>query len=115
MNQQLQFKPFVKSLIRKNQKTLSYLSQNELEAECWSAVATAISRWDGSKGHLSSWVYTTVTGRIKDLKKRPVFKTHNYMQVELSQIEATGRIAPALVFFAGPLIRKSMIFTSDQG
>jgi DNA-directed RNA polymerase specialized sigma24 family protein len=97
MNQQLQFKPFVKSLIRKHQATLSYLSKNELEAECWSAVATAISRWDGSKGHLSSWVYTTVTGRIKDLKKRPVFKTHNYMQVELSQMEATGNSSPSTI------------------
>lgn len=95
MNQQLQFKPFVKSLIRKHQAALSYLSRNELEAECWSAVAKAISRWNGSKGHLSSWVYAIVTGRIKDLKKRPVFKTHNYMQVELSQMEAGGKNSPS--------------------
>ena len=97
MNQSLQFRPFVKTLIRKHQPALNQLSQKELEAECWSAVAAAISRWDGSKGHLSSWVYATVTGRIKDLKKRPVAKTHYYMQVELSQMEATGKNSPSAI------------------
>ena len=97
MNQSLQFGAFVKTLIHKHQNTLSYLSKKEIEAECWSAVATAISRWDGSKGHLRSWVYSTVIGRIKDLKKRPVSKTHHYMQVELSKMEKTVKNNPCAI------------------
>ena len=94
MKHSLQFGPFVKALIRKHQAAVSNLSPQEIEAECLSAVATSISRWDGSKGHLRSWVYSTVIGRIKDLKKRPVSKTHHYMQVELSKIEKTGKHNP---------------------
>jgi DNA-directed RNA polymerase specialized sigma24 family protein len=65
-----QFKYFVKSTIRKNQAALPDLSREEIESECWLAVAIAVERWDGSKGKLSSWVYTVVTGRMKDLRKR---------------------------------------------
>jgi DNA-directed RNA polymerase specialized sigma24 family protein len=69
-----QFKYFVKSTIRKNQAALQDLSREEIESECWLAVAIAVERWDGSKGKLSSWVYTVVTGRMKDLRKRPPLK-----------------------------------------
>jgi hypothetical protein len=69
-----QFKCFVKSIIRKNQAALPDLSREEIDSECWLAFAIAVERWDGSKGKLSSWVYTVVTGRMKDLRKRPPLK-----------------------------------------
>jgi hypothetical protein len=70
-----QFASLVKITGRKNQASLPALTQKEIEAECWCAVAAAIHRWDGSKGKLYSWVYTAVTGRIKDLRKRPTIIT----------------------------------------
>jgi hypothetical protein len=77
MNYANQFVSLVKITARKNQATLPELTQKEIEAECWCAVAAAIHRWDGSKGKLYSWVYTAVNGRIKDLRKRPTIITTN--------------------------------------
>lgn len=54
--------------------TLQDFSHCDIEAECWAAMAIAIQSWDGSKGKLSSWIYTAVTGRIKDLRKRPAIQ-----------------------------------------
>ena len=79
MDYTLQFKGFVKSTVRKNTAVLPNLTQKEIETECWAALAVAIHRWDGSKGKLSSWVYAAVTGRMKDLRKRPA------SQPEISQ------------------------------
>jgi DNA-directed RNA polymerase specialized sigma24 family protein len=70
-----QFVSLVKKTARKNQGTLPEITQKEIEAECWVAVAAAIHRWDGSKGKLYSWVYTAVIGRMKDLRKRPTLIT----------------------------------------
>jgi DNA-directed RNA polymerase specialized sigma24 family protein len=71
MNYTKQFKGFVKRVAWKNQTALPDLTLTEIEAECWTALAAAIQRWDGSKGKLYSWIYTNVTGRMKDLRKRP--------------------------------------------
>ena len=59
----------------------------ELEAECWTAVAAAVQRWDGSKGKLSSWVYTTVSGRMKDLRKQLVSQKYSQLNLEVPLME----------------------------
>jgi hypothetical protein len=71
MNDLSQFKAFVKKIAWKNKAALPGLDLKEIEAECWTALILAIYRWDGAKGKLSSWIYTAVTGRMKDLRKRP--------------------------------------------
>jgi DNA-directed RNA polymerase specialized sigma24 family protein len=65
-----QFRKLVKKTARKNCASLSDLTIKEIESECWAAVAMAIQRWNGSKGKLTSWVYTALTGRMKDLRKK---------------------------------------------
>jgi DNA-directed RNA polymerase specialized sigma24 family protein len=65
-----QFRKLVKKTAQKNRVVLTDLSIQEIESECWVAVAMAIQRWNGSKGKLFSWVYTTLTGRMKDLRKK---------------------------------------------
>jgi hypothetical protein len=83
-----QFVSLVKKTARKNQATLLEMTQKEIEAECWVAVAAAIHKWDGSKGKLYSWVYIAVIGRMKDLRKRPVFNLSNCQEyIELPAIE----------------------------
>jgi DNA-directed RNA polymerase specialized sigma24 family protein len=71
MNDTSQFIALIKKITWKNAAALPDFTQKELEAECWAALVIAMSRWDGSKGKLSSWIYTAVTGRMRDLKKRP--------------------------------------------
>jgi DNA-directed RNA polymerase specialized sigma24 family protein len=65
-----QFRKLVKKTAHKNRAVLTDLSIQEIESECWVAVAMAMQRWNGSKGKLFSWVYTTLTGRMKDLRKK---------------------------------------------
>jgi DNA-directed RNA polymerase specialized sigma24 family protein len=87
MDYTLQFNQLVNSMIKNNHGALNSFSRKELEAECWAAVAAAVQRWDGSKGKLSSWVYTIVTGRMKDLRKRLVSKTYNQINFEVPLME----------------------------
>jgi DNA-directed RNA polymerase specialized sigma24 family protein len=65
-----QFRKLVKRTAQKNRATLTDLSIQEIESECWVAVSMAMQRWNGSKGKLYSWVYTTLIGRMKDLRKK---------------------------------------------
>jgi DNA-directed RNA polymerase specialized sigma24 family protein len=83
MDYTLQFNQLVNSMIKKNHAALKNFSRKELEAECWTAVAAGVQRWDGSKGKLSSWVYTIVTGRMKDLRKQLVSKTYSQLNFEI--------------------------------
>ena len=78
-----QFTAFVKGTAWKNKAALPNLSIEEIETECWTALALAIYRWDGSMGKLSTWIYTAVTGRMKDLRKRPDIQ--HYMNQEYSE------------------------------
>jgi hypothetical protein len=71
MNDTPRFNGFIKTIAWKNAAALPDFTQKEIEAECWSALIIAMSRWDGSMGKLSSWIYTAVTGRMRDLRKRP--------------------------------------------
>ena len=71
MDYTIQFNAFIKTIAWKNAAALPDFTQKEIEAECWSALIIAISRWDGSMGKLSSWIYTSVYGRMRDLRKRP--------------------------------------------
>jgi len=87
MDYTLQFKQLVNAMIKKNHGALNSFSRKELEAECWTAVAAGVQRWDGSKGKLSSWVYTTVSGRMKDLRKQLVSKKYNQLNLEVPLIE----------------------------
>lgn len=70
MDYSIQFKRLIASIAWKNLSVLPDLSQREIEMECWIAAAIAIRSWDGAKGKLSSWIYTAVTGRMKDLRKK---------------------------------------------
>jgi hypothetical protein len=87
MDYTLQFKQLVNTMIKKNHAAINSISQKELEAECWAAVAAAVQRWDGSKGKLSSWVYTTVNGRMKDLRKQLVSKKYSQLNFEVPLME----------------------------
>jgi DNA-directed RNA polymerase specialized sigma24 family protein len=87
MDYTLQFNQLVNSMIKNNHVALNSFSRKELEAECWAAVAAAVQRWDGSKGKLSSWVYTIVTGRMKDLRKRLVSKKYSQFNLEVPLME----------------------------
>jgi len=79
MNYATQFKNLVKKTAWKNMAALPDFSHCDIEAECWTAMAIAIQSWDGSKGKLSSWIYTAVTGRMRDLRKRPFFQRPIYL------------------------------------
>jgi hypothetical protein len=87
MDYTLQFNQLVNLMIIKNHAALKDFSRQELEAECWTAIAAAVQRWDGSKGKLSSWVYTTVSGRMKDLRKQLVSKTYSQLNIEVPLME----------------------------
>ena len=87
MDYTMQFEQLVNAMIAKNHGALKNFSRTDLEAECWMAVAAAIQRWDGTKGKLSTWVYTTVAGRMKDLRKQLVSKTHNQVNFEVPLTE----------------------------
>ena len=87
MDYTLQFNQLVNSMITKNHGALNSFLRKELEAECWAAVAAAVQRWDGSKGKLSSWVYTIVNGRMKDLRKQLVSKKYGQLNFEVPLME----------------------------
>lgn len=70
MSNMERFKPMVESMVRKNLATLPGFTAKDLKAECWAAVVAGIKRWDGCKGRLEPWVYTIVSGRIRDLRKK---------------------------------------------
>lgn len=81
------FQDFVDAIIRKNKRLLGGSSVEEIREECWAAVMEGIKKWDGSKGKLNSWVYTTVVGRMKDLRKaRKKMRIENLLeQTEFSE------------------------------
>jgi len=92
MNYAIQFRGFVKSTVRKNKAALPDFTEHEIEAECWAVLAIAIHRWDGSKGKLSSWIYTAVTGRMKDLRKRlaiKLFLSQEYLDFSVMDSDIT--------------------------
>jgi DNA-directed RNA polymerase specialized sigma24 family protein len=64
------FKAYIENIVRKNLGSLPEYNQEELTSECWVITMQAINRWKASRGNLTAWIYTMLSGRMKDLRKK---------------------------------------------
>ena len=93
------FSRLVGYMVRKNLPCVRYLPA-ELENECRKAVFDAVHGWKGTRGKLTSWVYTVLEGRMKDLAKTtakaPVLESLNSLEESIGTDKELAALSAAL-------------------
>jgi hypothetical protein len=61
-------------MIKKHLPRISPARKEEVHAQCWIAVLTAMKKWEKDRGEVNGWVYSSVLYTLRDIKKEMIHK-----------------------------------------
>jgi len=69
------FDSALNAMIKKHLPRISPARKEEVYAQCWIAVLTAMKKWEKDRGEVNSWVYSSVLYTLRDIKKEMLRKS----------------------------------------